>query len=337
MTYENKKTTGRLLVLFFTLLFILFAFRSYNVGRDTLSYIEEFILGFSFDRGFDLGFAAFLSLMRSAGFSSRAFLAVMSFITLTPIFMYIKAWSTSNRVFIVLLYMTIGNMTFNLSGMRQSVAIAFLLMGLYFVTKTQKKIIQLIILSLFIFLAYTMHNSAEMCILVIPLFLLAKSDVLFKKKLLVCCLVLPLLGLFLSQYFAVLVNYFMVSKYENYDAEFGDSNFIAYFVIPYTMFAFATWLMLNAKCIEYVDKFGYLCALVYAIAASASIYMPILARLEYYFSLPFICLIGNMTARLPHDSRRLLMVIISLICIAFFLISTPGGTLAIDNYEFSVK
>ena len=88
---------------------------------------------------------------------------------------------------------------------------------------------------------------------------------------------------------------------------------------------------------EYVDKFGYLCSLVYAIAASASIYMPILSRLEFYFSLPFICLIGNMTARLPHVSRRLLMVLISLICIAFFLISTPGGTLAIDNYELTIK
>ncbi len=337
MVLETKKNSGRLLALFFILMFILFAFRSYNVGKDTPSYIEEYIQGFSFERGFDFGFAVLLYLIRSVECSSRIFLAIISFIILVPVFLYIKTWTTSNRIFIILLYMTIGNMTFNLAGMRQSVAISSLLLGLFLVTKTKNMLIQFIILAVFIAVAYTMHNSAQMCALVIPLFWLAKNDFLFKKKMLVCYLALPLFGLFLSQYFAVLVNYFMVSKYKNYDAEFGDSNFIAYFVIPYTMFAFATWLMFNAKRIKYVDKFGYLCSLVYAIAASASIYMPILSRLEFYFSLPFICLIGNMTARLPHVSRRLLMVLISLICIAFFLISTPGGTLAIDNYELTIK
>ena len=337
MLNENKKKSVRLLFIAFCLLYILFAFRSYNVGKDTPSYIDEYIHGFSLERGIDLGFAVLLQAIKALDLSSRQFLAIISFIIVVPIYYYIKHWTTANRMLTTLLYMTIGNMTFNLAGMRQSVAISAILLGLLLVSKVKKSYLQYIVLSISIALAYTFHNSAQLCVLLLPILWLSKRNIVFRKEILIAYIFLPIIGLFMGQYFGEVVNYFMVSKYENYETDFGNSNFIAYFVIPYTMFLYATWLMLNVKRIEFVDKFGYLCALTYVLAASASIYMPILARLEFYFSLQFVCIIGNMTARLARSEKRVLEIAITLVCIAFFLISTPGGTLAIDNYRLTLE
>lgn len=330
--YENKKNSDRFLFGAFLLLFLLFAFRSYNVGKDTPSYIDEYIEGFSFERGIDLGFAVLLQVIRSLEFSSRQFLIIISFIIIVPIYYYIKYCTVANRMFTTLLYMTIGNMTFNLAGMRQSVAISVILVGLVIAKKTPKTYLQYLILIIAVLLAFTFHNTAQLCVLIVPILWLAKRDFFPPKKNLIVYISAPLIGLILGQYSGPLINYFMVSKYGQYEADFGNSNFIAYFIIPYCMFLYVTWLMLKVKRIDSVDNFSYLCAFVYILAASASIYMPILARLEYYFSLQFVALIGNMTARLPRSERASLMFVITTICITFFLVSTPGGTLAIDNY-----
>ncbi len=337
MLFENKSNSNKFLFVACLLLFFMFAFRSYNVGKDTPTYIAEYINGTSYLRTIDVGFTVLLTVLREYDISSRLFLAIISFIIILPIFLYIKNWTTENRSFIIILYMTIGNMTFNLAGMRQSIAISSLLLGLAIVHLIKNKYIQYVVLFISIALAFTFHNSAQLCILVLPMFWLAERDFLFKKEIMILLLGLPLLGLVFGSYFGMLVDYFMINKYENYEREFGDSNILHYFVIPYSMFIYVTWLLINVEKIEIELKFAYLCALVYVIAASASMYMPILARLELYFSLQFMCLIGSLTARIPSKFKPLVIPAITLLCILHFLISTPGGTLAIDNYELTLE
>jgi len=334
LSYENRNNTNKLLGFAFFLIFLLFALRSYNVGSDTNSYILEYIWGTSDLRSIDKGFAFLTGAIYNFGFPPRGFLIIISFIIVVPVYLFIRRWTPDNRMFITILYMTIGTMAFNLTGMRQSIAISVILSSLIIISYLKRPIFQYIVLVLSIALAVPFHYSSQICVLFLPLLYLSKRKFIFRNKLIWICLCVPIVGLFLGSYYGIVIERFMVAKYENYEANFGDANIISYFIIPYTMFIYVTWLLSKAKEIGVVERFSYLCALFYTFFASASVYMPILARFEYYFSLQFMCLIGCLTARLPKKERSLVLYGITAICIAFFLIVVPGGTLSIDNYMF---
>ena len=155
----------------------------------------------------------------------------------------------------------------------------------------------------------------------------------------------PVLLLFTS-YISSFSTLFMIGKYESYESFESDPNIIAYFVIPYVIFLYTTYLFLLWKYKHQVDEesfidrfvvFCFLCSWIYAMIASASIAFPISARLMYYINLPICVLIVNLMSFLRLNNYKVLKVGIVLVCILFFLVSTPNGTLAIDKYNFSFE
>ena len=137
-----------------------------------------------------------------------------------------------------------------------------------------------------------------------------------------------------TKYVANVVNFFMISKYENYETDFGDANIISYIVIPYCIYLYTLFLYFRSNSSDWEKNFCFYCSIVHMCIAACTLYMPMLGRFEYYFSMPLICLIANLTMELPLSTRKLFVFAISIVCMAFFLISTPGGTLKIDNYSF---
>lgn len=332
---EKPQFSNSILKLLCFITFCILGFRSYNIGSDTSSYIEEYISGDYFIRGVDQGFSYFNYWLQELGLSPRLYLMIVSLIIVLPVFAFISRYSQINKSFTVLLYLSIGNFTFNLAGMRQSLAIAFILIGLVLFNRIERTLPKYIIVILAIYLAYMFHYTAIVCMLLIPL--LWFSDYRFpkdKKLIKILLIALPIIIMYSTKYVANVVNFFMISKYENYETDFGDANIISYIVIPYCIYLYTLFLYFRSNSSDWEKNFCFYCSIVHMCIAACTLYMPMLGRFEYYFSMPLICLIANLTMELPLSTRRLFVFAISIVCMAFFLISTPGGTLKIDNYSF---
>lgn len=332
---EKPQFSNSLLKLLCFITFCIFGFRSYSIGTDTSSYIEEYISGDYFIRSVDQGFSYFNYWLHEFGLSPRQYLMIVSLIIVLPVFAFISRYSQINKSFAVLLYLTIGNFTFNLAGMRQSLAIAFILIGLVLFNRIERTLPKYIIVISAIYLAYMFHYTAIVCILLIPL--LWFSDYRFpkdKKLLKILLIALPIIIMCSTKFVANVVNIFMISKYEEYETVFGDANVISYIVIPYCIYLYTLFLYYRSNSSDWEKNFCFYCSIIYMCIAACTLYMPMLGRFEYYFSMPLICLIANLTMELPLSKRQLFVFAISIVCMAFFLISTPGGTLRIDNYSF---
>lgn len=333
---ETTKNSDKALRDAFIIIFVLFAFRSYDVGVDTPRYIEGYLSGESYLRGIDYGYAAYSSFLLSLGFSSRCFLALSSFIMLMPFFLYIKK-AGMPRLFTVLLYITIGTFSMQLSGLRQSMAVSIVIMGVALSMELNRRWLQFLILTAFVLVAQSFHHTGMVGFLFIPFFLLMERRFFFKKFWLFILALLPLALFFTSNIFAPIVNQLTVDRYENYEIGSESINIIAFFVIPYFMFLYTLWLTGNVGLDSRYERIGFMCSLLYMICASASLYMPILARIENYFSLPMLVLITQLTSKTSPNVRKPLFFLIGFVCIVFFFVSTSGGILQIDNYKFSIE
>ena len=332
---EKAQSSNSILKLLCFITFCILGFRSYSIGSDTYSYIKEYISGDYFIRVIDKGFSYFNYYIHELGLSPRLYLMVVSLIIILPVFAFISRYSQINKSFTVLLYLTIGNFTFNLSGMRQSLAIAFILIGLVLFNRIERTLPKYIIVILAIYLAYMFHYTAIVCILLIPLLWFSYNSFPKGNKLIKILLIaIPVIIMYATKYVANVVNFFMISRYEYYETDFGDANVISYIVIPYCIYLYTLFLYYRSNSSDWKKNFCFYCSIVHMCIAACTLYMPMLGRFEYYFSMPLMCLITNLTMELPLSARKLFVYAISIVCMAFFFISTPGGTLKIDNYSF---
>lgn len=334
ITLERPQNSGLFLFILFAVLFVLVGFRSYNVGIDTIRYVNEFNLGYTVDRGTDYGYGWFVNFLHSNGVPSRLFLVLSSLLILLPIYLYVKH-NSGHVSFPLLLYVTIGTFGLSLSGIRQSLAMCFALSGVVLFILGRNKSLRYFILGALIYVASTFHYSAIVCILYIPMLYFSSKNVKQTTLSTIILLVLPIVLFAFSDRLAPVVNYFIISRYKDYDLGYEGKNIVSYFVIPYVMFVYTLYLKRKVGCSGVYDNFGFLCAIGYVLCSVTSAYMPILARLSYYFSFPMLLTISNLTYKLTRSERDMFILVISIVCIVFFLISTTGGILQIDHYHFS--
>lgn len=334
---ENKKNQNKLEFIAFLLIFSLFSFRSYAVGSDTPVYIREYLSQTSNMRDIDFGFAKYNELLYNLGLSARQYLIVTSFLICFPVFFFIRKLS-EKKILTYFLYITIGNFSFDLSGIRQSLAVGVVLLGylcsLYVTSKWKKYMV----IAVFIILASQFHASAKFCLIFVPILWVSQKN--FKtNKILLAILILTPLVLPFTSIFAFLTEKINIFRYENYEADSSRINIIAYFIIPYVIFLYLTILKHCDKQSSFSpnDNFAYLCAFMYVLSASASFYIPIFSRMEFYFSLPMLSLIPTLTSRVSASKRKPLITAIVVVCVLFFVIAQSGGIMRIDNYSFSVN
>jgi hypothetical protein len=194
-----------------------------------------------------------------------------------------------------------------------------------------------LIIVVFVVLAALFHTTAIFCLIYIPMLWASQKNFKLNIKLLALFTLTPIILPF-TGFIGSIVENMMIFRYEHYEADSSQINVVAYFVIPYVIFVYLTYLKFLEREVTSCsnDNFAYFCAFMYVICASASFYIPILNRMQYYFSLPMISLIPTLTSRLTIPYRRLLQTAIVTICILFFFIGQTDGTMKIDNYMFSL-
>ena len=198
LTLSNKKVLKIIfLVLTFCILFILSAFRSANIGNDTYEYLQMYnkfgqaLNIFEIDTDIEMGFVIINKILYSINPSSIFLLIVTSALILSVMLIFI--YKNSNMVWLsVFLFINFRIYYFTLSGIRQSIALAIVLVSYKFLT--EKKAIPFVITVL---LASTFHMSAILFLIVYPI-----SNIKYTKRVLAQYMVI---GIFLLSLFNVFI------------------------------------------------------------------------------------------------------------------------------------
>ena len=158
---QNDKQRKWLFILGCLGLWLFVGLRSDNTGADTIGYVKSFhtIANIRWDGvveayNRDHGFYYFVKLLREITDSSLVFKLVTAFASLIGVFDL--CWNNTKRPVLALyFYVTIGNLFFIMTGIRQAIAMSICLLSIRFIQK--RKIIPFILLVL---LAAQFHHSA---------------------------------------------------------------------------------------------------------------------------------------------------------------------------------
>ena len=165
-------------------IFIFSAFKSINVGIDTAAYYQYYndtlVNGADASQiftQFEFGFAFIMNVFASLGLNYYFFSAFVYLVIYVPLAIVI--YKTSEMPSIALIfYSCIGLFTFNLSGLRQGMAISLCLLAIYLMTR--KNVLSMLCSLALIFVAFTFHNSALVSLVGYPLLLFKNYKGWFK-------------------------------------------------------------------------------------------------------------------------------------------------------------
>lgn len=335
----NKHAIKQYIYIITCLLIIVSGLRHEAVGNDTYAYMQTFdkmaiiswndiwenfwqsylypgINGNGKDPG-QLVITKVLSLILP---DSRFFLFVVAMMLLIPlgIFVYRNSESLETPCFFYVFYITMFYPYLPNSAVRQSWALAILLIGYLFLQKGKDKYF---IISLL--LATFIHKSIFIVVLILPFYYLRNTRLLYKSV-----LVLFIMMLFLYQYVGV----YLSSQSEIYE-RYGTGEFYASRSAPYMVILmmlglyFIGWLGINK------DNKPYSRRLIYGGAALTLVWVvmvrldPSLIRITAYFG-PWMGVMIPLSLRLWRKrDYKIFFILILLIFIVRALI-TP------DNYHF---
>ena len=332
---QNKRINWKLfesLILGLSL-FLVMALRNESVGVDTNQYLFRYnyyiypldLTIFSYDEWGFHGFAAILSYFN---IPDQMYLAIISLIIVVLFTRFYYKYST-DIFYSYFLHLTIGVFALSLSGLSQIIAVGIFLKGFDYIV--YNKPIKYV---LSILLAATIHNSA---IFLLPLYLFRNLRLNKKSGFVLLFSVISVL-FFVNPILNFSVR-FLPTHYANYILKGGNNMNPLVIAVAISIPLF--YLIFSRKTCEGNDYSNKIYSLFFimsifnALFNILSINLSIISRISYYF-LPFNMILIPITVKGIKDKgiKYLVLVIISILCLLQFIISTPGGILQIDNYRF---
>lgn len=313
------------------LLFLILALRGVSVGTDTPSYYDHYLYDEQPD--WRLGLIAGQEILfrylelgcRAIGLPWQLFLTVVSILIVVPIIYYFKRYSV-NVWASLLIYITIGLFTMNLSGMRQSIAISFVLLAI--MQLYEKHLIRYAILVL---VGACFHYSALFLLLLIFVYFLK-----FKHtRQLTLLLFLPVIARVAGDVFFSQLSSYMPVRYESFEEMDATMNPILE-IMQFTILLFCYFSLVINKNLSKLDFFLFFMVVLYvtSIELSHTVYMA--GRLAYYFEMPVAVAIPNFISKFKDSSNKMFlsMAIYGLCLLAFIVASYGSNTLGYNEYKF---
>lgn len=280
--------------------FLIAALRSSQVGGDSYNYrnMFEIIDRFNFKEIIltskkDPIFFAFLKILRNITDNySVLFAIVAGFFTVT-VWMYIYKYS-EDAVLSVIVLLAFNLYQFSLTGMRQTIAMGFVVLAIMAVYENKK-----LFPYIFIILGGLFHSSA-LLFLVIPIM----RHIRMSTKVLRIMGGLLIVCFFLRGYIAGILVQYVAER--GYDLSLSNSGKIMMIVIG-VLFGLAL-LFINEYaecdknyCVQYY--MGWLAVFFEILVTSQNIFF----RLAFYFLISFIILIPNIACRAKNPNSRLIL------------------------------
>lgn len=322
--------------LFFMLLplFILTAFRSQQIGNDTLNYVEsyEFI-----QQATSLSKAMLYSRMESGyvminywagqiGMDFFQFQIVTSAFMYAGFYYFIRRYSP-NYAFSCLLLITMGFMAGSMCLVRMYIAISFILFSIPFLLK--RKWIKYL---LFVVLATCFHKSAAFCGLMLPLCMIPYS-----KKLTILMLVganvILYLGITFFQWMTESIGFYEGYVESDYFNDFNKLAImmqllinVAIYMYIYTIGYYKTYQYINPSpevnkygseiSINYYNRMAMLVILCLSIIGLSN---TIMSRISDYFNVCLIIMLPISLLYVKRQKRLFAYLVIALSYTAFFM------------------
>lgn len=304
--------------------------RSISVGCDLIHYLHRYeisssIIDYPTEKAFNY-FSYFFHDILHASFHS--FLFATACVTGLSLFVVLFRYS-EDISFSLLLYISIGTFTMALSGVRQTFAMSIAWIAIYFAEKRRPVFFIMLVL-----LASSFHNSAV--IFFISYFLWG-WQLSRKQSFLIVLATLSMF--FLRSFFTPLIELIQPSKYEYIDLSIGYDINPLVLIVAILIMLFCYFFQEyngNGKCSK-TDSFFFIFSCLNVVFLFLSMSNNQVGRLAYYFNIGNCLLIPSVIKKQEKYnvfSARITKYVVIAFALAYFFISTPGGTLKIDNYNF---
>lgn len=311
------------------LIVLLCGLRNFKIGADTIQYVAyyeqvavtpwrmlEHIMNYG---GFERGFQIYTKLLTYISKEPTFYLLISAF--LINILVAIVIYRNSRDVFLSLfLYFTIGNFIFQLSGMRQGIAMAITFLSIETIKKRKGFLFLLLI-----FIASCFHQTA---LAFLPIYFIAYRKIDWKNFLtmIIGCIVI-FIG---NEFLARMGNNIFGTDYDRGSPEGG---VIVIFILVATItgsYIFRKKLLTNDS-----DNLIYFNATVIALLTYILRYwVQIAERVSMYFQFTLILIIPNIIQAIDSEELRKLVYAMTVLFSALLFLYRLGYSVTISPYSF---
>lgn len=300
--YYNKRGKKNFCIFSGCIYFLLAALRSYKVGGDTFNYCNMFeaVGKLTIDQVLTISdkdpvFFIFLFIVRQITDNYTVLLIIVAAFFVCTIWMYIYHYS-DDPVLSVIILLAFNLYQFSLTGMRQTIAMGFVVLAIMAMNQNKK-----VIPYLFIFIGSLFHQSA-LIFLSIPLlqnYKLGKQVCRLASLILIFCFVLR------QTIAGMLVGYL---SDRGYGLSLSDSGITMFLVIAF-LFALAVLFFDEYKSTDknyHIQYYmGWFAVFFEILVTSQNIFF----RIAFYFLIAFITLIPNIVCRSRNQATRSILKI----------------------------
>lgn len=300
--YNNKRQKKNFCIFSGCIYFLLAALRSYKVGGDTFNYCNMFaavgkmtvsqILTTSEK---DPVFFLFLSMVRRITDNYTVLLIIVAAFFIGTVWTYIYRYS-DDPVLSIIILLAFNLYQFSLTGMRQTIAMGFIVLAIMAMNQNKK-----VIPYLFVFIGSLFHQSALIfiCIPLLRNYRVGKQVCRMVSFLLILCFAL-------RQTIAGMLVGYLAER--GYGLSLSDSGITMFLVIAF-LFALAVLFMDEYKNTDenyHIQYYmGWLAVFFEILVTSQNIFF----RIAFYFLISFITLIPNVVCRARNEATRKILKI----------------------------
>lgn len=313
-------------------LFLVMALKGETVGTDTLAYSNEYenakyYLEYLL-RPTELGYSYFNFVIKKLDLSFQSYLGIISAIVVISVSTLYRLHS-KNILMSFYLHVTIGIFAMTMTGLRQTMAISLTIFAFIYLMRNKN-----LLFFIFILVAYFFHNSSLVFLLV---FFLRKIRINKRTGFIIyvfCSLLFVCRG-----FIASLIMQIIPEKYTRYMLDVAYVNPLLIIVVMAIPLA-CLLLWPRASDLDNEDEprimsmlflLSCLNFIIYFFALEISLF----ERMSFYFMIYNTVLIPNVIQKIKHKNIRAIAKVASIILpLLQFLISTPGGSMGIDDYKF---
>lgn len=317
------------LVLSFLLMTTISGFRDFSVGVDTKSYVSMFnnidMINFFASR-YELGFLYFLKIIRSFTENPTAFLLLSSAICIGVTCRFIFKYS-DDPILSVLLYITLKPFFFQMTGIRQAIATAFVMIAFMLIME-QHKVRETVVAIVFMILAVQFHSMSIVAFVpfVIWLFSRFRDAIRITPNSTVKWTLITAVVAFIAYPYIMRLVGLIVPQYAHYfSGIWGESNYFAslFKMLIQLVFLVVGSIYLRNREVTEIEKFALIMIFISVITDTLSMRMEIWGRLTGMFSIYTGILFAPMFTSAVEDSknRMLLKTSVFMFSFAYMLIT----------------
>ena len=313
--YKGDKKEQRVFTLgaFFFMLFLLLCFRHISVGTDIEAYKDTFEkVGeakwskiFSVSK-MEKGYILINKVVSVFSKNFQFFLCIVALFTLFP-FYYLYKNETENPLLCIALFLSVVPFSMFFSGIRQIIAMSFIVPAYYY---TKKK--QVLPFLAMILLAFLFHKSALIMLLLYPIYHIKIS----KLGISIIALLLLIVFVFREKIFLGVLE-LLGGTYEERYGKVEDTGAFATAILFIIFIVYSYVIPDEGQETKEVRGLRNLLFLMIGIQIFASI-NPIIMRMNYYFIM-FIPVLIPKIAETPSQKNKNLAVLSKIVMVAFFI------------------